>query len=300
MAAESPFRSGYVALIGRPNAGKSTLLNRLLGQKISITSRKPQTTRHRIHGIKTTDHAQVVFVDTPGIHAAEGRALNQAMNRAAFSALADVDLIVWLVDGLQWTEEDRMILGRLKALTTPAILAINKVDKIKEKERLLPHIDYLRQEVGSEQVVPISARTGTNVDQLESLLVEMLAEGPPMFPEDQVTDRSMRFMAAETVREKLMRQLGQELPYSIAVEIENFEESETLLRIAAVIWVERQGQKRIVIGKQGAVLKEIGRQARLDMEKQFGTKVFLQLWVKVREGWSDDLRALRSLGLDES
>ena len=296
MSDQKSFRCGYVAIVGRPNVGKSTLLNRLIGQKISITSRKPQTTRHRILGIKTVDGAQLVFVDTPGVHRDGKRAINRHMNRTALAAIQDVDAIVFVVDGLEWTDEDQLVLDALKGIKTPVILALNKVDTLPQKEVLLPYLQQLGEKMQFAEVFPLSAQKGTNVDVLENKLIELLPQGEPIFAEDQVTDRSERFLAAEFIREKLMRSLGQEIPYALTVEIEQFKMDGALRRVAAVIFVEREGQKRIVIGKAGQGLKEVGRQAREQMERTFGSKVFLELWVKVREGWSDDERALRSLG----
>jgi GTPase len=296
MPDQKSFRCGYVAIVGRPNVGKSTLLNRLIGQKISITSRKPQTTRHRILGIKTVEGAQLVFVDTPGVHRDGKRAINRHMNRTALAAIQDVDAIVFVVDGLEWTDEDQLVLDALKGVATPVILALNKVDTLPQKEVLLPYLQQLGEKMQFAEVFPLSAQKGTNVDVLENKLVELLPESEPIFAEDQVTDRSERFLAAEFIREKLMRSLGQEIPYALTVEIEQFKMDGPLRRVAAVIFVEREGQKRIVIGKAGQGLKEVGRQAREQMERTFGSKVFLELWVKVREGWSDDERALRSLG----
>lgn len=293
-------RCGYVAIIGRPNVGKSTLLNRILGQKISITSRRPQTTRHRILGIKTTDDAQLLYVDTPGLHRAGGRAMNRYMNRVATAALQDVDVILFVVEGTRWTSEDQDILERLKSTAVPVILVVNKLDKVSDKDALLPHFQELSQAREFAHIIPVSARSGKNVAMLEKEVSALLPAAPPLYPEDQVTDRSERFLAAELIREKLMRQLGQELPYAMTVEIEKFSMENGVAHIHAVIWVERPGQKAIVIGKEGATLKEIGSQARQDMEKIFDGKVFLRLWVKVKEGWSEDERALRSLGYDES
>ena len=293
------FRCGLVALVGRPNVGKSTLLNRILGQKISITSSKPQTTRHRILGIKTTDTAQVVYVDTPGLHQGGKRALNRALNRAASDAIADVDLAVLLVEGTRWTEEDELVLQRLRQAQVPVLLAVNKVDRLQARESLLPALQALSERHDFSEIVPVSALRGENVERLEACVIERLPVNPPYFPEEQITDRSERFLAAELIREKLFRRLGQELPYGLTVQIEQFKEDDGLLRIDGLVWVERDTQKAIVIGKGGAMLKQIGREARLDMERLFGGKVFLQLWVKVKSGWADDERALRSLGIDE-
>ena len=293
------FHSGYVALVGRPNVGKSTLLNRILGQKVSITSRRPQTTRHRILGIKTEGHVQAVYVDTPGLHRGGKRAMNRYMNRAASDALQDVDVVVFVVEGTRWTDEDEMVLEKVRQVPCPVILAINKIDRLADKQVLLPHLQELAKRMDFAHIIPLSAKLGSQVAELERVVESMLPESTPFYPEDQITDRSLRFMAAELVREKLFRKLGQELPYGLTVEIEQFKEEEGLYRINALIWVERGSQKAIVIGKQGVLLREVGREARLDMEQAFGQKVFLELWVKVKEGWSDDERALRSLGYDD-
>lgn len=290
------FRSGYVALVGRPNVGKSTLLNHLLGQKISITSRKPQTTRHQILGIKTTDTMQIIYVDTPGLHLHGKRAMNRYMNRAATTALEGVQVALFLVEALQWTEEDALVLERLRQSGVPVILVVNKIDRLKDKQQLLPFLQELASRYEFEHIVPVSALKGRGLDELEKLLRDYLQESPPHFPADQITDRSIRFLAAEIIREKLMRQLGQEVPYDLTVEIERFREKDKVIHIHALIWVERANQKAIVIGKQGQRLKAVGEQARKDIEALVDKKVFLELWVKVKEGWSDDERALQSLG----
>lgn len=292
---EQNFRSGYVAIVGRPNVGKSTLMNRILGQKVSITSRRPQTTRHRILGIKTEGDSQVVYVDTPGLHLGAKKAMNRYLNRAAIDALADVDVVVFVVDGFKWTDEDQAVLQRLENARAPVILVLNKVDKV-DKEALLAHISKLSALRDFHAIVPLAARTGENVSGLEAEVDGLLPEGTPFFPEDQVTDRSVRFMAAEMIREKLMRRFGQELPYSLSVEIESFKVKNKVAHIHSIIWIERKGQKAIIIGKGGEGLKDIGKQARLDLESMLEQKVFLQLWVKVKDGWSADERALRSLG----
>ncbi|MFC1747262.1 GTPase Era [Pseudomonadota bacterium] len=289
------FRCGYAAIVGRPNVGKSTLMNRILGQKVSITSRRPQTTRHRIHGIKTEEKFQAVYVDTPGLHKPGKKAMNRYLNQAAATALQDVDVVVFVVAGTKWTSEDELVLQRLKNSGAPVILAVNQVDRVK-KEALLPHLSHLSGLMDFQAIIPVSAKTGESVDSLEKEVQKFLPLNSPLFPEDQVTDRSMRFVAAEIVREKLTRQLGQELPYELTVEIESYEQEEGLVSIGALIWVERSGQKAIVIGKGGKGLKSIGEQARIDLENILDEKVFLQLWVKVKEGWSADERALRSLG----
>ena len=290
---------GYVAIIGRPNVGKSTLLNTILNQKISITTDKPQTTRHQILGIKTTNDAQVVYVDTPGIHRGSKRAINRYMNRVALSMVNDVDAIIFLVDGLRWTDEDEDILEKLHTVKPPVILAINKVDKISEKEQLLPLVKDLSEKMEFTEVIPVSAIKGDNIERLESIVKKLLPASQAFFPEDQVTDKSERFIAAELIREKLMNRLGQELPYSLTVEIEAFSLEKNILNINALIWVEREKQKIIVIGKKGELLKAVGKQAREEMEKIFGHKIFLQLWVKVKDKWADDERALRNLGYSE-
>lgn len=290
------FHCGYIALVGRPNVGKSTLLNRILGQKISITSRRPQTTRHRVLGIKSQPTAQFIYVDTPGIHAFSGRAMNRHMNRTASSVLLDVDVVVFLVDGLHWTADDDLVLEKLGQITSPVILAVNKIDLLGRREELLPALQALSEKYHFEHVIPISASKGDNIDELEAAIERLIPEAPPLFPEDQVTDRSVRFLAAELVREKLFRKLGKELPYGLTVEIEQFKSDENITHIHALIWVERKSQKYIAIGKQGRVLKEVGIEARRDIEVLIDGKVNLKLWVKVKEGWADDERALHSLG----
>lgn len=294
------FRSGYIAVIGRPNVGKSTLINRILGQKLCITSRRPQTTRHRILGIKTTDAAQLIYVDTPGLHSDGKKAMNRYMNRAAAASIEDIDVIAFVVDGQSWTEEDQRVLKRIeKDAKAPVVLVLNKIDKLADKATLLPKIEQLASQYKFADVVPISARKGMNIETLEATLTGLLPAGELIYDAEQLTDRSSRFLAAEMVREKLFRHLGQELPYSLTVEIEQFLEEGNLYRISAVIYVERSGQKSIVIGKKGELLKQVGQDAREEMEKLFGCKVFLQLWVKVREGWSDNERVLRNLGYND-
>ena len=296
---ENSERCGFVAIIGRPNVGKSTLLNYILGQKISITSRKPQTTRHRVLGIKTEGDDQFVFVDTPGLHQGASKAINRYMNRAASSAIADVDVVVMVVDRTRWTEEDEWVLEQAVSGAAPVILAVNKIDLLENKADLLPHLQFLAEQAEFRAIVPVSALNRHNVDELEQAIREELPASTHLFPDDQVTDRSQRFMAAELVREKIMRQLGEELPYAITVEIEEFAPRDNVLHISALIFVEREGQKRILIGKGGSRLRSIGADARRDMEDMFESKVMLKLWVKVKSGWSDDERALRSLGYDE-
>jgi len=293
------FRSGYVAIIGRPNVGKSTLINRVLGQKLCITSRRPQTTRHRILGIKTTELGQFIYVDTPGIHSDGKRAMNRYMNRAAAASVEDVDVVVFVIEGMKWTEEDERVLQKLKGTSKPVILVMNKIDKLEDKATLFPQVEKLAALFKFTDIVPLSARKGINLESLEESIYKLMPEGEMIFDEDQLTDRSSRFLAAEMVREKLFRHLGQELPYSLTVDIEQFEDDNGMYRISAVIYVERSGQKSIVIGKKGELLKQVGKDAREDMEKLFGCKVFLQLWVKVREGWSDNERMLRNLGYND-
>ncbi|WGE90051.1 GTPase Era [Actinobacillus arthritidis] len=292
---------GFIAIVGRPNVGKSTLLNKILGQKISITSRKAQTTRHRIVGIHTEDQYQAIYVDTPGLHIEEKRAINRLMNRATSSAIGDVDLIIFVVEGTKWTDDDEMVLNKLRAAKAPVVLAINKVDNIKEKDELLPHITELSQKFDFAEILPISAQRGKNVHILQKIVRKSLREGVHHFPEEYVTDRSQRFMASEIIREKLMRFTGEELPYSVTVEIEQFKLNERgTYEINGLILVEREGQKKMVIGAKGQKIKTIGTEARADMERLFDNKVHLELWVKVKAGWADDERALRSLGyMDE-
>lgn len=292
----SDYRCGYVSIVGRPNVGKSTLLNHILGQKLAITSRKPQTTRHRMLGIVSRDKVQAIYVDTPGIHGEERKAINRYMNKAATSALKDVDVVLFVVDGLKWSPDDELVLTKLQKVNVPVLLVINKVDTIEDKAALLPHIEQLSQRLPFVEVVPVSALKGHNLDKLHEAVGQRLPFSPPFYDEDQITDRSQRFLAAELVREKIMRQLGEEIPYEITVEIEEFKKEGKLLRISACILVERDGQKKIVIGEGGQRLKLIGTEARLDMVKLFESKIMLSLWVKVKGGWSDDERALKSLG----
>ncbi|WP_072930192.1 GTPase Era [Nissabacter archeti] len=288
---------GFAAIVGRPNVGKSTLLNQLLGQKISITSRKPQTTRHRIMGIHTEGPYQAIYVDTPGLHIEEKRAINRLMNRAASSSIGDVELVIFVVEGTHWTPDDEMVVNKLRDLKAPVVLAINKVDNVADKSKLLPHIQFLSKQMNFLDVVPISAEKGTNVDTIASIVRKRLPEAVHHFPEDYITDRSQRFMASEIIREKLMRFLGEELPYSVTVEIERFASNERGgYDVNGLILVEREGQKKMVIGNKGAKIKTIGIEARQDMEEMFEAKVHLELWVKVKSGWADDERALRSLG----
>ncbi|MAZ67032.1 MAG: GTPase Era [Kangiellaceae bacterium] len=291
---------GYVAIVGRPNVGKSTLLNAFLGQKLSITCRKPQTTRHRIHGILTDNEHQIVFVDTPGIHQST-RQMNRLMNRAAHNALSDVDAILFVVESGKWLEEDQRVFQIIKESNKPTLVVVNKVDRPDNRNAVLPFIEQLAEVVTNTDIVPVSALKRDNIQQLQQLIYQMLPYGEFGFDEDDFTDRSARFLAAEIIREKLMRLMGDEVPYATAVEVERFEMvSSDRAEINAVILVERAGQKPIVLGKSGSMIKRIGQEARLDMNEMFGYRVHLELWVKVRDNWSDDIRALKSLGYDES
>jgi GTP-binding protein Era len=294
-------RCGIAALVGRPNVGKSTLLNALLGRKVSIVSPRPQTTRTRIHGVLTRPGLQIVFADLPGIHAKQPRAINRYMNRTALASLADADVNIFVIEALRWTEEDERALAELERAGRPIVLLINKADRVRPKDRLLPFIAEIGRKAAFADIVPLSALKRVNLDHLPELIARHLPESPPLYPPDQVTDAGDRFMAAEIIREKLTLRLQQELPYGLVVEVEGIGEAEDepgKLVIQAVIWVERTGQKAIVIGKGGELLKEAGRAARLDLKRHFGRPVHLELWVKVREDWSDDEAALRRFGFD--
>jgi GTP-binding protein Era len=292
------YRCGFAAIVGRPNVGKSTLLNALLHRKVSIVSPKPQTTRHRILGILTRPEDQIIFVDTPGIHSAARRAMNRHMNRAALSSLADADINLFVVEALIWSEEDQRVLEALKQQKRPIILVLSKVDKVTPRERLLPFIQEINRRAEFVEVVPLSALKNSNLEQLPSIIAKHLPLSPPHFPPDQVTDRSPEFQAAEIVREKLTLRLRQELPYGLTVAIEQFKEEDGRLLVNAVIWVERTGQKAIVIGQGGEQLKEVGRSSRIEMSNLFGRPVHLELWVKVKENWSDNELALKQLGYE--
>ncbi len=289
-------KCGFVALIGRPNVGKSTLMNHLLGQKISITSRKPQTTRHQILGIDTSEQGQIIFLDTPGMHAGGKKALNRFLNKTADTSLLGVDVVVWLLDGLYWHEYDTVITEKLRQAGLPVILAVNKVDKIKDRQSVLDFLAAAQQRFAFTEMIPVSALKGANLEHLRQAVLNLLPESDLIYPENQITDRPERFLTAEIIREKLTRRLGDELPYALTVEVERYQELENITKIHAIIWVERSSQKSIVIGKQGEMLKKIGTDARKDIEKLIDQKVFLQLWVKVKKGWSDNQRALQSLG----
>ena len=299
--AEGAARCGIAALVGRPNVGKSTLLNALLGQKVSIVSPRPQTTRTRIHGVLTRPGMQIIFADLPGIHSKQPKAINRYMNRTALASLADSDVNLFVIEALRWTDEDERALEELRAAKRPILLLINKVDRAQPKERLLPFIAEISQKADFAEVVPLSALKRKNIERLPATIARYLPESPLLYPPDQLTDASDRFMAAEIVREKLTRRLQEEVPYGLVVEIEGMGEAEDepgKLVIQAVIWVERTGHKAIVIGKGGELLKEIGTAARLDLKRHFGRPVHLELWVKVREGWSDDENALRKFGFE--
>lgn len=296
---EKQSRCGYVAIVGRPNVGKSTLLNHLLGQKISITSRKPQTTRQNTLGIKTEGDIQLIFVDTPGLHSNQDKAINRFMNRSAESAIRDVDVVVFVVDRTIWTEADEKVAEEIARSNAPVIIALNKSDRLDKKSDLIPQLQNLSNRFPEAILIPVSALHGQNLQELEEAIVAQIPQGIHYYPEDQITDRTQRYLVSEIVREKITRQLGAELPYEVAVEVEEFKYQGKICHISALILVEREGQKKIIIGEKGARLKKIGQQARMDMERLIDNKVMLNLWVKVKRGWSDDDRALRSLGYDE-
>lgn len=290
------FRCGHVGIVGRPNVGKSTLLNTLIGQKISITAPKPQTTRHSLIGVKTLPDAQILYVDTPGLHKDTGRTMSRVLNRTAQGILEGVDVIIFMIEGMRWTAEDAAVLDRLEHANVPVILAVNKVDLTADKEELLPFLQTVGAFYTFAEIIPISARKGSNLPRLEAAVAALLPEGEAMYDEETLTTSSSRFMAAEFIREQITRLSHEEVPYGVTVEIENYVIDGTMIRIDALIWVEREGQKGILIGKDGEMLKEIGRRARINIENLQGMKVFLRLWVKVKGGWSDDERALRALG----
>ncbi len=291
---------GYAAIVGRPNVGKSTLLNRLLGVRLAITSHKAQTTRHTILGINTLHAGQVIYVDTPGIHERSDNAMNRYLNRTAKSALTDVDLLVFVVEALSWTKEDEKVLGLIGQTGAPVILAVNKVDRIKQKERLLPYLSDMAKRHSFIEIVPISAKNGRNLDKLQELVLQALPQAENFFPEDQLTDRPERFFAAEMIREQITRRYAKELPYAVSIEIERFEALSGLYRINAVVWVEKSGQKAILIGKDGQALKEVAVQARKAMQQFFDCKVHLEIWVKVKKSWSSDEAALVRLGYGDT
>jgi len=294
----SEFRSGFAALVGRPNVGKSTLLNALVGEKLSIVTPRPQTTRHRILGVVTLPHAQIAFVDTPGLHVKATRALNKAMNRTAAAALEDADLVVLVLEALRWTSEDELVLGRIVRAAKPAIAAVNKIDRVRPRERLLPYLAELGARHSFLASVPVSALRSGNIPDLRDTIAAHLPRGPALFPQGELSDRGESFRIAETIREKLTLELNQEVPYGIAVEVERLAEEEGVLTVDAAIWVDREGQKPIVIGARGERLKRVGRAARLALNEMLGRRLHLNLWVKVRENWADNARALRELGVE--
>lgn len=293
---ETPFRAGRVAVLGRPNVGKSTLVNALVGSKVSIVSHRAQTTRHRLLGIATFEHGQLLLLDTPGIHREKGAAINRTLNRAARGALGEVDAALLVIEAGRWTEEDELAWQAAREAGVPCLLAINKIDRLRDKSALLPFIAKTTAQRAFLSVHPISALKASGLDALATDLLSLMPESAPLHNEDEITDRSERFLAAELIREQLLNRLGDELPYASAVEIESFEDVDGLANISAVIWVEREGQKPIVIGRGGERMKGIGQGAREQMEAMFGRKVFLKLWCKVRQGWADDEAALRRFG----
>ena len=295
---ESPFRCGFVAVVGRPNVGKSTLINALVGHKVSIVTAKPQTTRHRILAVHTSDAAQILFVDTPGLHRGGGKAMNRLMNRTAAAALADADLILFVCEAGRWKDEDGDVLDRIRESGRPAFALLNKVDTVHPKEAVLAALAEMSERHEFAELIPVSARKGDNLDTLIAAIPAWLPESPPLFPEEMRTDRGKEFHAAEIIREKLTLQLHQELPYGLTVQIERYEETDDQVDIHAIIWVERDSQKGIVVGKQGAKLKQIGRAARLELNSLLGRRVHLELWVKVKQNWADSEQDLRSLGFD--
>lgn len=295
---ETAFRAGFVAVAGRPNVGKSTLVNAMVGRKVSIVTPKPQTTRRRILGVKTLPQAQIIFVDTPGLHSGENRAINRSMNRSAVTAAGEADLCLLVVEALHWGEEDEIALRRLGALGRPLGLVVNKIDQARPREKLLPFMQEMAGRHDFKFMVPVSAYRAENLKELEKLLVDNLPDSPMLFPEEQVTDQDEALRASEFVREQLIIALREEVPYSVAVQVDECIMDGSMLRITATIWVEREGQKAIVIGQGGALLKQVGKAARLEMEREFRHKVFLRMWVKVRENWADDERALATLGFE--
>jgi len=289
---------GYVTILGRPNVGKSTLLNNLIGQKLSITSRKPQTTRRHTIGVNTVKNHQIIYIDTPGLQDSPINAMNRYMNKEATNALAGIDILVFMVAALKWTELDEYILGLIKDKTAPVILAVNKMDKIKDKETMLPFLKELAGKMSFQEIIPVSALSRKSLRPLEKSIKELLPTGTFQYPDDQITDKSQRYFAAEFIREKLIKRLGEELPYTTTVTIDSFVEKKKIIHIDAIIWVATKGQKTIVIGQKGAGLKAIGEQARKDMERMFENKVFLRTWVKVKDKWMDNELAIKQLGFD--
>jgi GTP-binding protein Era len=292
------FRCGFAALVGRPNVGKSTLLNALIGQKVSIVTPRPQTTRHRIIGLAQLPNAQIAFVDTPGLHSQAKRALNKAMNRTAAAALDEADLVVLVLEALVWNAEDELVLKRIARSSRPVLVAVNKLDRVKPRERLLPYLAELDARHGFLALVPVSALKEKNLEDLRNSIAAHLPVSAPLFPDGELTDRGIEFRIAEMIREKLTLELNQEVPYGIAVEVEKLAEEDGQLNVDAAIWVDRDGQKPIVIGAKGERLKRVGTSARLALNGMLGRRLHLNLWVKVRENWADNARALRELGLE--
>jgi GTP-binding protein Era len=295
---EQPFRCGFVAVVGRPNVGKSTLINTILGRKISIVTPKPQTTRHRILAVDSRQDCQIIFVDTPGLHRKAGKAMNRMMNRTATSALIDADVVLFVTEAMRWTDEDQDVLVRLQSTSAPVIALLNKTDKVHPKEKLLQVLARMSERYDFAEVMPISAKRDDNLDRLMKILPGFLPESEPLFPEDMFTDRSKSFRAAEIIREKLTLDLQQEVPYGLTVQIERYVEDESGIEMHAVIWVERNSQKGIVVGKGGSVLKKIGRAARVELKAQAGVPVHLELWVKVKDNWADSEKDLLRLGYE--
>lgn len=293
-----PTRCGFVAVVGRPNVGKSTLINSIMGSKISIVTHKPQTTRHRILAVHTSGDVQAVFVDTPGLHRKAGKAMNRLMNRAAVNALADADLVLFVSDATHWTDEDDDVLKRLRSCDAPVIAVLNKIDLVRPKEKLLQTLAAMAKRHDFAEIIPVSARKHDNLETLLELIPGYLPESPMLFPEDMRTDRSAEFHASEVIREKLTKLLHQELPYGLTVQIERYEQVDKRLTINAIIWVDRESQKGIVVGKGGNILKKVGQSARIELSRQLGQAVHLELWVKVKENWSDSEQDLMRLGYE--
>jgi GTP-binding protein Era len=298
MMSEAPFKCGFVAVVGRPNVGKSTLINTILGSKISIVTPKPQTTRHRILGVSSHPAFQAIYIDTPGLHRKAGKAMNRMMNRTATNALMDADVIMFVTEANRWTEEDQDVLERLQRTSAPVIAVMNKIDKVHPREMLLQALAEMSARYEFTEVVPISARSNDNVDRLTELVPGFLPESPPLYPEEMITDRSQNFRIAEVVREKLTLALRQEVPYGLTVQVERFERDDNGIAINAIIWIDRDSQKGIVVGKGGNVLKKVGRAARLELKAEFGVPVHLELWVKVKDNWSDNEKELLRLGYE--
>ena len=296
--AQTGYKCGFVAVVGRPNVGKSTLINTLLGEKVSIVTRKPQTTRHRILGIDTQEDHQAIYIDTPGLHRQAGKAMNRLMNRTAANALLDADLVIFVSEATKWTDEDQDILVRLTDISVPVIAVINKVDKVHPKDALFEALSAMASRRDFDEVVPVCARRADDASQVRQIVAALLPESVPLFPEEMVTDRTEEFRAAEVVREKLTLALRQEVPYGLTVQVENFERDDKGIAINAIIWVERDSQKGIVVGKGGKLLKSVGRSARLDLREQLGQPVHLELWVKVKDNWADSEKDLLRLGYE--